>query len=92
MNFNFIAYYILLKGYQKGNHIKLSEQRLQELSIRKNARGQFFAKLFLAAVVLTALCGCRSGSPYARRYDVALKYEILWLRKNVQHQCNITKY
>jgi len=32
--FSVIAY-IWLKGYQNGNHIKLSEQRLQEISIAK---------------------------------------------------------
>jgi len=69
---------IWLKGYQNGNHIEPSEQRLQNISIAKNwprawfepaafecpVHCSFFRNaLFLAAVVLTAICGCRSGNP-----------------------------
>jgi len=42
---------IWLKGYQNDNHIEPSEQVDQTQC------------LFLAAVVLMALCGCRSGNP-----------------------------
>jgi len=55
--FNVIAYY-LLKGYQNGNHIEPSEQRLQEISIAKKEilrEVNFSQCLFLAAIILSAL-------------------------------------
>jgi len=64
--FNVIAY-IWLMGYQNGNHIKTD---LTQVRILREVN--FSKCLFLSAVVLTALCGCRSG-PLSQMYAIALK-------------------
>jgi len=54
---------IWLKGYQNGNHIEPSKQRLQEISIANLREVNSSQCLFLAVIVLTVLCDCHSGNP-----------------------------
>jgi len=54
-----------MKDYQ----IEGLQERQPKAVGSNSARGQIFAMLtlvFLAAVVLTAICGCRSDNPSAR--------------------------
>jgi len=62
-----VKFTIWLKGYQNDNHIKPSEQQLQEISIAKNWPHAGFK---LAAFGFPVHC-------------LTLKYDILWLHNNI---------